>query len=665
MRSRGLLTRVGAVAGWLLVPCALVTVVLVDQQLSRVGRGDLTVLRADATLLPAGMISSATVGAALALRRPRHRVGWLFLALGDLLALDGIASAYAAYGAVARPGALPAATVVATFADTGFVTWLTVLALILHLTPTGVALSRGWRAVAAATVACGTAWFAAGLVRPGHLNPPLQGVSNPMGVQPLAGTLVAVSRVLGYATALGVIVAAVSLLVRFRRAEGLERQRLLWMAVAAVPVPVFVGAAFASSRLGNDVGVALASGGLVIVLPVAAGLSVARYHLYDVDRILSRAVSYLLLSGLLAGSYLAAVFIVGQTFGGLTGRSGAADVASTLVAVTVAAPSYRHIQNVVDRRFNRRRFDALRLVREFVRNPTPGLGVQAVLRTSLGDAQITIAYWIGSRRQWVTSDGHAAPIGPDDVLVRRQGRPVASIGFDSAATERWLVEAAAIEATTELENAGLRADLAQRLVEVQESRARLTAAQVTERRKIERDLHDGAQQRLLALALQLRAAHDRAGPQQLRHAVENGIQQLQAAIVELRELANGVHPAALHTGGLIAALDDLAARTPVPIALCVSEERFPPAVEATAWFIACEAVTNAVKHAAPTMISITVFYEPTRLVVTIDDDGCGGADPDGRGLRGITDRAESIGGTLTVSSNDRGTSIRTELPCVS
>jgi signal transduction histidine kinase len=235
--------------------------------------------------------------------------------------------------------------------------------------------------------------------------------------------------------------------------------------------------------------------------------------------------------------------------------------------------------------------------------------------------------------------------------------------FDAARTERSLVEAVAAEATAELDNARLRADLALRLLEVRESRARIATSQLAERQRIERDLHDGAQQRLLALALQLRAAHTNGDQARLRQSVQQGIAEIQTAIAELRDLANGLHPSALAGGGLAGALDDLAARSPVPVTLSVTDERFAPGVESTAWFIACEAITNAIKHANPSEITVTVRPHAGRLSVGVSDNGRGGADPTGAGLRGITDRAEALGGLLSVDSDATGTRIHADLPC--
>jgi hypothetical protein len=268
MRS-GRLIAVTAWTGWLLAPAALVVVLLTDREVTRVGRPDLTQLHADTLIFVPAMISSVTVGAALVLHRRRHPVGWLFLALGDVLALGAMGTSYAAYGALARPGSLPAAAVVGVLADVSFVWWLVLVALVLYLTPTGRAVSRRWAYGATATLACGAVWFTVGLLRPGQLNPPLQGLANPMGWELIGGAFALPTRVVGWVTGIGVVLGGASLVVRWRRSAGTERQRLWWMILAAILVPALVAGTFVSSYTGNGVAVGVAAGGFVVVLPVA------------------------------------------------------------------------------------------------------------------------------------------------------------------------------------------------------------------------------------------------------------------------------------------------------------------------------------------------------------------------------------------------------------
>jgi signal transduction histidine kinase len=220
------------------------------------------------------------------------------------------------------------------------------------------------------------------------------------------------------------------------------------------------------------------------------------------------------------------------------------------------------------------------------------------------------------------------------------------------------------KALVALDNIGLRAELAAQLHELAQSRVRIVTAQQDERRRIERDLHDGAQQRLLALAIQLKAAQVNGDNDRLLEAVEVGIEQARQAVEELRELANGLHPAALTDGGLGAALDDIARRSPLPVHIVGDVGRLGPNVEAAAWFIACEAISNAQKHAKADSIRVTLSVAAGVLQILIADDGRGGAVVDGSGLRGIRDRAEASGGTLAVRSRlTQGTTVQVMLPC--
>jgi signal transduction histidine kinase len=655
----------GAVAAGVVLASTLASIALMwvfDGLLSSAGRPDLTPFNLESLPYVVTCLSSSTVGAVLAIRRPGHPVGWLFLALGGALAFSGLVDAYAAYGVLARPGSLPAAELAAAVGAISFIPWFVLIAWILQLTPTGTALSDRWRRLAIATTVAGALWMLTGLLWPDTGEPPFDQVRTPLALP--AGWL-PVMRVVrlafGVATAAGLVLAGGSLLVRFRRSRGTERRQLLWLAIAVVPLPAFVVLAFYASP-DQPLLLALATGGFIGLIPFAAGLSVARYHLYDVERILSRALAYLLVSGVLALTFGAVVVAAGQAIGGRLGDSSIPAVLGTLVAVAVATPAYRGFQEAIDRRFNRRRYDALRRVRAFVRDPSPDTTIEAVLREALGDPTLHAAYWVAERDQWVSGDGSPVTPEPDDLPVTRQGRAVARVRYDAGALDRELVVATVAEATGELENAGLRAKLSGQLAEVRDSRARIATAHLTERRRIERNLHDGAQQRLLALALQLRAAQVNGAPDRLGEAVGAGIEELQTAVVELRELANGLHPTVLREAGLGPAIEDLVARFPVSVVLRAVDRRFPPEIEATAWFIACEAVANAVKHAAAARIEVDVSAENGRLVVRVADDGVGGADPTGSGLRGIADRAEAAGGSLTVRDGD-GTTVIGELPC--
>jgi signal transduction histidine kinase len=249
------------------------------------------------------------------------------------------------------------------------------------------------------------------------------------------------------------------------------------------------------------------------------------------------------------------------------------------------------------------------------------------------------------------------------VDVDRHGRVVARIGFDPDETDATTVRGAAALAAADLDNTRLRAELVQQVEEIAASRARLAGAQRRERRAIERDLHDGAQQSLLALAFELQTAQLNGEPERMRQALAEGADAAQAAVRELRNLANGLHPAALADGGLAAALDDMARHSPVPLRVRVQGGRLDAGIEFTAWSVIGEAVVNAQKHAGAHDIEVAVQRQNGDLQLRVRDDGHGGANPDGPGLRGLRDRVEAARGRLTVTSGAAGTTVEAVLPC--
>jgi len=301
--------------------------------------------------------------------------------------------------------------------------------------------------------------------------------------------------------------------------------------------------------------------------------------------------------------------------------------------------------------------------------------LRAALGRALGDPSLEVAYWVPAGSRYVDAAGHplALPEPGDEraaTLVERDGEPIAALIHDPAlADERELVQSVCAAAALTLENARLQAELRARLAELQASRARLVEATDTERRRIERDLHDGTQQRLVSIAMALGLAESKLAAD--RPAVEPVLREardaLTAALAELRELTQGIRPAILVERGLAAALDDLSRRSALPVRLEVAiEGRLPEQVESAAYFVASEALTNAAKHSHATQVRLVAARTGDVLVLEIGDDGIGGATTGGgSGLRGLADRVEALGGRLTLSSPPgRGTTLRVEIPCV-
>jgi hypothetical protein len=348
---------------WALAMLGLAVVPWLDSLLRQAGRPDLAVLVPGTIVGPVlAVVSAATVGAVVASRRPRHPVGWLLLGFALSLTASGVIFSYVTYGLLARPGALPAVHLVARYYPATGAAALALLSLVLLLTPTGSLPSARWRWWAVITAATPLALVLVVAVVPGRLDPRLLLASSPFSDRALGGVLLVATRVALAVTALAVVVAAGSLVVRFRRAQGVERQQLRWVALAAALMVLAVPVVLAPVALGIPVLAEWAPPVWVVVLPVAVGAAVLRYRLYDLDRIVSRTLAYGLLTLLLGGGYAAVVLGLGQF---LERESPLVVAAATLAVAAVFQPARRRVQAVVDRRFNRRRHDATRIVEGF------------------------------------------------------------------------------------------------------------------------------------------------------------------------------------------------------------------------------------------------------------------------------------------------------------
>ena len=297
---------------------------------------------------------------------------------------------------------------------------------------------------------------------------------------------------------------------------------------------------------------------------------------------------------------------------------------------------------------------------------------QALART-LGDPTLELAFWVPAINRYVDADGTPIhlPDKPDraSTLVQRGEEPIAVLIHDPALTDNAeLIDSVCAAAALALENERLQADLRSRLTELAASRARLVEASENERRRLERDLHDGAQQRLvsIAMALGLVDARMQSDPGAAKPVLAEARQELTVALEELRRLGHGIRPSILTERGLAAALDDLAQRSTLEVTLRLElGRRLPDHIESCAYFLVSESLANAGKHAHTREATVQARIDRDLLVVEVRDDGIGGAAFDrGTGLRGLTDRVEGLGGRLSVTSPPgRGTTVRAEIPC--
>ena len=295
---------------------------------------------------------------------------------------------------------------------------------------------------------------------------------------------------------------------------------------------------------------------------------------------------------------------------------------------------------------------------------------QAGLREALGDPTLVLGVWDRTRECYVGAGGHEVPTDPDDGRVTTRleyADPLAVLVHDAAALD----EPAVFEPVIAIARMGLAKDRLQneleaKIAELEASRARIVEAHHDERRRLERNLHDGAQQRLVTLSLTLRLAEVRAGedPAGVADLLAAARVELAEALAELRELARGLHPAVLADGGLRPALEGAAARIPLPVSVEVEPDcRFPETVEVAAFYVVSEALTNAVKHADAETIDVRVARQNGTAVIEVRDDGTGGADGGGSGLRGLADRVQALGGELQLESPPGGgTRLLAEIP---
>jgi hypothetical protein len=326
------------------------------------GRPDLSTLDPFAIPPSVAALTAGVVGAVLASRRPRHPVGWLLLTMGLDMGVSGAAVGYIPYGLVVRPGALPAAHVVARIYPVTIAAVLALVGFVLLLTPTGSPPSRRWRRWARALAAAVAVALVAATIAPGSLDPLAQFVSGPLDPQVYGGVLRVAVQLALLAGLLTVLAGTASLVVRFRRARGTERQQLRWVALAAALTGLSMLAAAVLIAVDQVNLGAWASVVGVTFLPLAIGAAILRYRLYDLDRIISRTLAYALLTILLALGYAAVVLGLGRL---LPQSSSLAVAAATLGVAAVFQPARRRIQAAVDRRFNRRRHDAARVIEAF------------------------------------------------------------------------------------------------------------------------------------------------------------------------------------------------------------------------------------------------------------------------------------------------------------
>ena len=616
----------------------------------------------------------AVLGVRIVEREPRHPIGWIMV---SMVALDGLvtfAEAYAQVGLL-RPGApLPGASAALVLSDASWVVAFAGLTLLVLLFPDGRPPNpRWWVLVWVSGVAFAGSWLGATL-QPGTLDTPFEAMQNPVGAAWLGGGgQFAVGAFV--ITMFGCMIATtIAVVLRYRRAVGVEQLQMRWLAYGAGLLPLALGLCIVIQAVTGAVDeVSVVFDLAIIAIPASVGVAVLRYRLYDIDRLISKTVLYTALSLLLLP-----LFVLTSALVAVAAGRGSTWAAATAAAVIVAAhrPLRSRLQGPIDRRFDRARFDGLATVDRFLDDLRADRidpdGIEDVLRTALGDPELRVWLWLPARGCWVDVHGRPAtdrtPRSQEDVTrLDHGGAPLAIVAHARSSGARPDIVTGVLDrATLAIEIARLRAEVSATVDDVEQSRRRIVEAGYEERRSLERDLHDGAQQRLVSLGLSLRRLQRSLPPQAriLEPALDQAVGEIGHAITDLRRIASGVRPARLDDG-LAAALEDLARHTPIPVTVDVPTQRVPPSIEAAAYYVTCEAITNAVKHADATHITVQVERRNGSIRLLVMDDGIGGAHiRPGTGLAGLVDRVSAHGGTVALDSNPgAGTRMEALLPC--
>ena len=656
-------------------------------------------------VLPLGF---AVIGVVVATRRQRNPAGWLYLFAASVLGLSGVATQYARFALLTHPG-LPGAdwAELARMCE-GLVYPSGAAVLLMLVLPDGRLPSPRWRVAVWASLIVTPLLTLLGALNPGRFSSALgslPALDNPLGVSTLQGLGPGpVGYVVSFAALSLTLAGAAAPLVRVLTSRGEERQRAKWIAAAVVTATVVSFAVNAVwnvvpswERLSSTIGGAAIILGFGVGVPVATGIAIFRHRLFDIDIVISRALVY----GALAAFITAVYVVIAVGLGSLIGAG--PNVWLSLVATAVVAvgfqPARERVQRVANRLVYGDRATPYQVLSRFSQRVAESHAVDEVL----GQMARALAEGTGSARAdiWLCDDGvlraeacwpreavageplHLAdpasiptiPSTDRAVPVLHQGRLLGALSITKrpgdAVTpiEDRLLTDLAHQAGLVLRNAGLTVELVDRLEELRSSRQRLVTAQDAERRRLERDLHDGAQQHLVALRMKLGLAETLAGrdPDQVRTTLRQLKSDAEAALETLRELACGIYPPLLADRGLVTALEAHARTSGVPVDVrAAGIARYPREVEGCVYFCCLEALQNVQKYAAAQHVVISLARSNGSLHFEIRDDGTGFdviATARGAGLQNMTDRVDALGGRLEIDSDaGGGTTLRGEVP---
>jgi signal transduction histidine kinase len=656
-------------------------------------------LSEDAAFIPLAIVMMTgwtTVGALLASRNPKNPIGWLMMAFGLGFLLSGLSEELSTYAYETNPGALAFRVFWPWFASWMFILVLTPVPLLLLLYPTGGVPSKRWRPLLWAVLAASALGIVSTIVRTDRLYAGNVRIPNPTAVPSLDAVAKLVQETVGivYLAVLAPL-CILALILRFRRSRGVERQQIRWLAyVGAVSGIALVAAIVTGIGLGpnetniaNEVSFYVFFIALGIGIPAAIGLALLRYGLWDLDLVLKKTLVAAILVVLITGASLLALLIAGGLVVGPVREEPVLVLIAGFLIGAIAWPLLRLARKIADRLVYGGRATPYEVLTEFSGRMAETYSTEDVLpRTAsilgagAGAEAVTIwllvggefrpaAGWPGDTRPDEPQPSAAlADLDPGTFEVRHQGELLGAITVHMPANDPMnpskerLIRDLASQAGLVLRNVRL-------IEELRQSRRRIVSAVDEGRRRLERNIHDGAQQQLVALAVKLRLADAvlEKDPAKAHAFLGELREETNDALENLRDLARGIYPPLLADEGLAAALEAQARRSPVPVR--VSRDgigRYPQDVEATVYFCALEALQNVTKYANASAVDIGIRQQDGTLVFEIHDDGVGfdlTSAPRGTGLQGMADRVEALGGTLQVrSAPGDGTTVSGTIP---
>jgi signal transduction histidine kinase len=647
------------------------------------------------------------MGLVILSRQPKNRIAWILLGIGLAWAVSVFTEGYARYGIEAHPGWLPRPDLAAVVGSSLWAPPIGLMGIYLILLfPDGRLPSPRWRAVA---------WLGgiaiAGTITGIYLAPGTLGdvgypnLRNPLGVEGLKPFTDVLVRVFVLLLALCVAASAVSLVLRYRRSRGIERLQLKWLAATAGVVAGLAGLANAVS-VGTSWFGPKTPGWVEVVqslevfsfllIPTAIGFAVLKYRLYDIDVVINKAVLFAALAAFITAVYVAIVVGIGSAIGLAEEPNLALSIVATAVVAVAFQPVRERLQRLSNRLVYGKRATPYEVLSDFASRMGSTYAAEdllprmaRILAEGTGAKEATVWLTVGNELKpeatWPSdeppagvrlSEGELPELEATLALpVHYRGELLGALSLTKPPRERLspaeekLARDLASQAGLVLRNVRLTEELLERLKELQASRQRIVAAQDEERRRLERNLHDGAQQQLVALQVQLRLV-EQLVPRDADKALGlvRGVQDAaRAALEDLRNLARGIYPPLLADQGLIAALTAQASRSPVPVTvLGGGAGRYRRDVESAVYFCTLEALNNVAKYADATAVTVRVSEDNGVVRFRIDDDGRG-FDPRlaryGTGVQGMVDRLDALGGSLEISSEPgRGTSVEGVVP---